>query len=304
MSAPDEDGEEAASDDAEALDDVDVAGVFALPVVAGLAEMARRLAEQQASILKNLDLSWIPKVQVQTAQLANVVFPALEGIHLRIRGLLDALAPSFSGLKLPLPNWRGVKFPDNFDDIETMLLDEGLPLAWVPPAAVLQQLFDAPDAPARRRIIGRKWQMLSAACREQLESVKDPKAAKSARFALSAVAALEEGHSEASQALASNLLDSLVRSAFPTERTPQVTSQKTRLDIGRMTFQDAIVLGGVWGAYREYWPHKGDPIPRVFSRHASAHAVGSQQFSRVNAVIALMHVTAFIKALDEGDTFS
>jgi hypothetical protein len=46
---------------------------------------------------------------------------------------------------------------------------------------------------------------------------------------------------------------------------------------------------------------RGESIQREFTRHGSAHAVSRMQYSRINAVIALMHVTAYIMLLDSGD---
>lgn len=56
------------------------------------------------------------------------------------------------------------------------------------------------------------------------------------------------------------------------------------------------MLGGIWGAHGEFWPDKGDKIPRSYSRHGSVHGVSRRQYSRINAVLALMHVVSLLAA--------
>jgi hypothetical protein len=50
-------------------------------------------------------------------------------------------------------------------------------------------------------------------------------------------------------------------------------------------------------AFGQFWPKNGDQIPRDFSRHASAHGVSRRRCSRINVLLALMHVTALLKPL-------
>lgn len=105
------------------------------------------------------------------------------------------------------------------------------------------------------------------------------------------------GNHEAGQALAANLLDSILRHEFSSSDRRSITSQTDRLDIDDYPPRLALVLGGIWGAHGEYWPDRGDQIPRRFSRHASAHGVSKRQYSRVNATISVMHVAALLRVI-------
>ncbi|MFI9803087.1 hypothetical protein ACIHEJ_01700 [Streptomyces sp. NPDC052301] len=60
----------------------------------------------------------------------------------------------------------------------------------------------------------------------------------------------------------------------------------------------ALTFAPVWYAHAEYWPKNGDPIPRVFGRHPSAHGVSRTLYSRINAVYGLMLVTSVLKFFD------
>lgn len=198
------------------------------------------------------------------------------------------------------PNWKDVEHPE-FDVIETILLDDGIPLAWVPNQAMLQALFDAPDAAARRQVIGRRWKRAVSDCEDVLGEVSHASLQRHQPFAADVVCALRDGHVPAAQALATNLLDSILRRSFSKSSLKVVTTNKkggVRFDLDDYQARAAFTLAPIWRAYAEYWESQGDPIPRTFGRHPSAHAVSRTQYSRINAVVALMLVTSLLKLLD------
>jgi hypothetical protein len=233
------------------------------------------------------------------ADLLKSVLPSLEMFHEAQRqqfAQVIAVARQVLEAQLP-PNWRGedVSIPTN---IEALLLDEGLALAWVPPPALVARLFNASSASERRRIIGARWKSIAAACLEEIEKLRDTSATSHAGFAKKAAEALLAGCHEASQALSANLLDTVLRAEFSATDRESITSRRARLDIDEYPLRVAIVLGGIWGAHGEFWPDKGDKIPRGYSRHGSAHGVSRRQYSRINAVLALMHVVSLLRLIE------
>ena len=214
----------------------------------------------------------------------------------------DSLFDSLRTLRealFPL-NWKGVTHPD-FDVIEAIVLDEGIPLAWIPGSDTLQAVFDAPNAAKRRQILGRRWKRVVADCETALGEVSHPDLQLHLPFADDIVRALRDGHVSAAQALAANLLDSVLRRNFDQKSFKKVTTNKKggdRFDLDAYQIRVAFTLGPIWRAYGEYWESQGDPIPRTFGRHPSAHAVSRAQYSRINAVVALMLVTSLLRLLD------
>ncbi|WP_407841440.1 hypothetical protein ACE1OC_43360 (plasmid) [Streptomyces sp. DSM 116496] len=187
--------------------------------------------------------------------------------------------------------------------LEVLLIDEGIPLMWVPGSQTVNALLDAPDAAARRRLIGQRWKGIVADCEVVLETVDHPRLQEGRDFALGAVAALRDGHTAAAQALAANLLDSMLQKHFDNATRVELTRNdfkakgiKFKLDEYRVSM--ALTFAPVWHAHAKYFPKNGDPIPRVFGRHPSAHGVSRMQYSRVNTVYALMLVTSVIKFFD------
>lgn len=212
-----------------------------------------------------------------------------ESIFEQVHRALDLVVP---------PNWRGVR---RLDQIETLALDEGLALAWVPPADVLNALIAARSQQERRRILGRRWKRIVAACRESLETTSTADVIQYRLFSLKVIDMLVDGHPEGAQALAANLLDTMLLETLDKTSVRQVTDQRKRLSIDDLPWRAAMVFGGIWGSHTEFWRSRGDAIPRGFSRHGSVHAVSRIQYSRINALIALMHVTSYIMLLDSGD---
>lgn len=210
----------------------------------------------------------------------------------------DVIAKARAAVMASLPpNWRGddLTIPQN---LETMLLDEGLPLAWVPPHTVVLALFAAATPAYRRKILGNRWKSIARSCGVELEDIEKAELAEHVEFALEAAEALLDGKARSSQALSANLLDSILRASFSTQDRKTITGQKARLDIEDYPMRVAIVLGGIWGSHGEYWPNKGDKIPRSFSRHGSAHGVSRRQYSRINALLALMHVVGLLRVIE------
>ncbi|MDD2818118.1 MAG: hypothetical protein PHN51_04910 [Candidatus Nanopelagicales bacterium] len=203
------------------------------------------------------------------------------------------------GLSFLPPNWQEVGFPDN---LEELLLDEGLPLAWVPPQEILQKLFAAKTAGQRRQIISANRKRITEACITELEAIRFRDKARQVwvdDFALEAAYALRDGRWRASQALSANLLDSVLSNAIEKSAHDEVKNNRKKIAWETYPVKPALVLGALYGIHAQYFPSKGDPIPTRFSRHASVHGVSIQQYKQVNAVIALMHVVGLLRLVED-----
>jgi hypothetical protein len=122
-------------------------------------------------------------------------------------------------------------------------------------------------------------------------------------FALDVVRALRDGHVNAAQALAANLLDSLMRKHFDNASRVKLTKNDFKKKGVKFNLEDykirvAFTFAPVWYAHAKYRVEDGDPIPRTFGRHSSAHGVSRAQYSRINAIYGLMLVTSALKFFD------
>lgn len=283
--------------------------------------IAKQFSAQHAKLFADLAQVTTPKFNLLKIELPPLridyqsLFPNLEKLNQQI---LAQLAPTFAAFHdiqreqfahafvnlakladtLWPPNWQGAGDPAE-DLLERMLLDEGLALAWVPPSDILGRLFVAETSQQRRRIIGSNWKRIIEAARTELDQVTAPRLKQHIHFARRAADAVLAGNHPEGQALAANLLDTIMRGEFSSSDRQSITNQKNRFDIEDYPVRLALVLGGIWGAHGEYWPDKGEQIPRRFSRHASAHGVSKRQYSRINATISLMHLTALLRVIQQ-----
>jgi hypothetical protein len=251
---------------------------------AGFAQLVASIPRVDAKFLQNT-AGFARIVQAQQKQIAKILQAALP--------LLDGMFP---------PNWKGVDGIKT-ELVELIVLDEGIPLVAVPRAETVQLLIDAPDTQTRRSIIGRRWRSITTDCETSLSHYRRADVADLIGFARKAVAALRGGHPEAAQALSANLLDSLARQYFNADLKVITKAHRKgqRFEIDDYTIRVAFAIAPIWAAYREFWPSNGDPVPRGFARHASAHAVSTAQYSRINTVIALMLVTSLLWVLEDQD---
>ena len=94
--------------------------------------------------------------------------------------------------------------------IEQLLLDEGFALAYVPTAEILDALLDTRSVDERRKVVLQKSEDIARACSELLSSLDNPRLQENVSFAKCITAAFLAGHVEAAQALAANLIDTML----------------------------------------------------------------------------------------------
>lgn len=198
-------------------------------------------------------------------------------------------------------NLRELRPP--LEDLETLLVDEGIPLMWVPGAKIVEALLAESDASGRRRLMRERWKGIVADCESVVRTVDHPDLLDAQLFALDCVRALRDGHSSAAQALATNLLDSLMNQHFDKQTRVMLTKNEfkqkgIKFNVDDYHIRAAFTFAPVWYAYAQYWPQNGDPIPREFGRHPSAHGVSRRQYTRINAVVGLMLATSVLRFFD------
>lgn len=189
----------------------------------------------------------------------------------------------------------------NFEDVDTVVMGDGIPLYGLPRTTTAEELIRAQNTNKRREILGRRWETISADCRETVLSCSSESVVSYAPFAAAALDALDAGHTEAAQALAGSLVETIVTGHFGTDRRKYTPSKKmTTTDAyDEFTVREYIAFAPMWQTYQPFFVSNGDKVPIQFSRHATAHAVGKRQYNRPNAVQALMFVCSLLYRIDE-----
>jgi hypothetical protein len=212
------------------------------------------------------------------------------------------------------PNWNSpeIDFPD-LDGLEDLQLREGLPLAWVPPNRVLAELLSLKSSAARRRVIARESTAILDACQRELRRLRAPGTKEWRASAREAVSAMKSGHWRAGQALAAIALDTatatFVRSTYRAatrqfDRKKQPTPPGSSKD-SLPTWYDVdypramLVLHSLYGAFGFYDGKGGQPVPVQFTRHGTVHSLSPRQYSKPNALIALMHLVGLLCLIED-----
>lgn len=200
-------------------------------------------------------------------------------------------------------------YPDNleaiddlaFEDVEAVVMLDGIALYGVPRTEIAEKLVRAETTAERRNVLGRRWKAIASDCRGSLEECTSASVAAYVKFCLRAVDALEAGHMEAAQTLAASTLDTVVNGYFGKQRYDLTPNKKTTTasEYEKFTLREFIAFAPLWQAYQKYKTEEGDPVPHTFSRHASVHGVSAKQFSRRNAVQAILFLSSLLVFLDE-----
>jgi hypothetical protein len=197
-------------------------------------------------------------------------------------------------------NWDGIKMKD-YGLLEQLLLDEGLALAWVVEPELLTQLISAESAFKRREMLAEHWKEIIDRCYRLLEAITLPALAEWRGFALNIAAALNSGHAEAAQALAANLIETMLIKNFGWKKKSKKMAKGKQSEMTPETIHRCMVYSGLRGVFSHFPPDDETKIPSKLSRHASAHAVSTTQYTLTNSLIAFMHVVAYLCLWQEGD---
>lgn len=199
---------------------------------------------------------------------------------------------------------RAHALPPNLEGIRPLALvgmkslaEEGITLYAVPRSATARRLLLAETPQARRRVLGECFNSILDDCEEQLAGCSKLELAPYARIATRAIAAAKDGHAEAAQALAANVVDTLLVQRYGWTRSRALTSHtKTTSDDlwSQLAVAEYMVIAPIYASYMAYWPGKGQPVPHRFARHVTTHHALPRQFSRRNAAQVLMQATSLI----------
>ncbi|MDD9206387.1 hypothetical protein PU560_07885, partial [Georgenia sp. 10Sc9-8] len=194
-----------------------------------------------------------------------------------------------------------IRVPDLSLQAVKTVANEGICLYGVPRPSLVESLLGAPDAASRRTILGRSWRPITDDCEAALDQCVAPQIRYPVSVTRKAITALRAGHVEASQALLANTLDSTLTIAIENQQVPSSVrrAHAVQSHSRELTVRGYLVLAPIGEAHRRYRPAAGELVPQQFNRHASVHSVSRRQYSRRNAVQALLQVTGLIAFLNE-----
>ncbi|MFF2861450.1 hypothetical protein ACFVSX_16320, partial [Streptomyces rubiginosohelvolus] len=188
------------------------------------------------------------------------------------------------------------------------IMEEGIPLVWTPSVDVIRALLDAPDAPARRKVLEQQAAAVIEHCRTVLSSIVRHDLRAEADLLHDCLDSISSGKHAAAQALASSVLDTVLRAMVRAD--PNLQDKRGHFHFkslaAKLPKASPDTLVGQFRAYcihtsihKAYEPYHGPPVPEEYNRHATAHAAGPTQITLANALAAVMLAVGLVRELEE-----
>jgi len=210
----------------------------------------------------------------------------------QISSVLDGI--DWAGFQQAVERWlpSNLRSIHDLDEVAGISLSEGLPLAWVPRAEIVQELTRAKTPEDRLRILLEHFDEILDDCEGALADVSHDWA-NQCRSALNVLR--QPGLEGPAQSHAGNIIDSVVLAILGGggRDIAKSKAEEPYEDLPLQVAVEHLVLRPLFLGFVKWYPHNGDPIPPHFARHPTAHAVGHVGvFSRQNALIAVMLATS------------
>jgi hypothetical protein len=193
-------------------------------------------------------------------------------------------------------NWHDLERAE-VDQVEKLMLDPGICLAWVPRTEILHEILEAEDEDGRTAVLERRSADIVVDVEEVLDEVTLPKLATIVDYAVKAIAAHKDGHTEAALSLAAATLSSIVHDFMGEENFGPVreifagVDPHNDVDIQEFAFH---MVGKIWVKANQRFEGNADP---GFNRNRTLHLVG-EHYSEANLIAVLMLLAGLCRELE------
>jgi hypothetical protein len=214
-------------------------------------------------------------------------------------------------------NWHGTGAAH---DLLAVAQDEGIPLSWAPPGAVIRRLGAAKSAPEREDVLLEERPTILAACAATIDDCTASEIADSRMLVSKAVAAVRAGYDEAGMALAVSVGEVLAhwaveprvkafvsrreqdewRAQWESKRSPYRRVDLVAIpanDVEPWVFIHQVLIAPIGHFFAEF--RRGDAKPTIMSRHVVAHSPSPDHMTPLNALKAVMLVAGILRTQQE-----
>jgi hypothetical protein len=207
-------------------------------------------------------------------------------------------------------------FPPNWDPdrvrlalIRTIVAEDGIPIVWVPRAAIVSELMAVSTRDERLGILNARDAEVIEDCTECLTHCSRSVLADNVALAQRAMDAYTARLYEPSQALAVVIAETIITqyvAGGPGHGVYKKATQiaKFRGSIMLSELRRAAAIAPIERFYTEWYAASGNPPPPELSRHVSVHHPSLQQYSRSNALLAVMLLVSLLREVTEWEATS
>lgn len=277
-------------------------------------EAMRPIEKQyQASVLAELSNRALSNFEI--LQLDNLVFnggfsesnslveKASEGLRECLKEIFSSgFFDLFEGAILP-ENLAGLDKDVTLENLIDLVHEDGIPLYAIPRSDTVLKLVRADGLEERRSVLIECRKSIFEDCRSALNGLRSDYSQEMGEFVLSGLDALENGYSDAAQALFTNIMDTVHQKFWPDRDDRKDITHHEKGDevpesFAEMSVGENMVFAALWNSHMAFWPKRGEEPPTEYSRHASVHGVSRRQYKLENCIQALMLVTSLLVYID------
>lgn len=269
-----------------------------------LERVKRRWSDLQPVIAAQSALIQAAMKQMQPAlEAARAAGNALESVQAALGPSRDWGKRIRDGLRRAYPpNWDVDRI--RLRAVQEIVARDGIPIVWVPRRAIVAELMVAGGRDVRLEILEAHYAEIISDCRRCLRGCSRPETADAVTLANRALTAYAKGIHEAGQALAVVIAERVISDHLgggPGPGSYARAKEHARFNVHMMLaeLRRAAALAPIVRFYTEWYPSSGDPAPADLSRHVSVHHPSLQQYSRPNALLALMLVVSLLREVTE-----
>lgn len=261
----------------------------------GITQAQEQMRLLSANLTKNIDFG-----------LGKVAAELTKSFAAQQTALWKNLEPALRQIKRAFypPNLRDIDELD-FKEVRAVVILDGIALYGVPRASIARSILMADTAAKKRAVLGKKRREIAADCRAVADSITSRRFKPYAKMLVLSLDALDGDQFAASQALTSNVLDSLIFERWGEKKQRDWSKflpdgNGKRGDGVEMAFHDYLATAPIKQAFQHFDRAAKHTTPRdTYSRHATAHSVSGWQYSRRNAIQAAMAAAALLLFLEE-----
>ncbi len=243
----------------------------------------------------------------QSARLAEQVQRAVDPWRGRLPEIMETAARAarvaHEAWQAAVPgNWRDLAF-DEIERVLDLMEESGWALVWTPRAEIVRELIGAESDLRDEKLLELEQTVLDDLS-EATRALAGSAEAELAAGNLEAIDSYVDGRFRASQALATVIFTELfhryVSEKFADGRTSLKPLDPREATLGNV--RRYCVLRSVLVAIETYFGRDDEPIPTRFNRHASAHRLSPEQYTKLNALAALMLTTSLLSEVAASGT--
>lgn len=196
------------------------------------------------------------------------------------------------------PNWLDTPLEDDLD-VYKAIIDDGIPLVWIPRAEVVTAITEAEGRDQRlRALLDHKDEVVEdcTGCLGVVKESTDKRLLDWARLAQQAVDVLSLEYHAAAQALAVCVADAAVGTIRNGNRKEESVDWD---DVTMRELRMSGVLGPLARFYTRWFPSDENPPPDALSRHVSVHHPRLDHYTQENAVLAVTLLCSLLREAHE-----